>query len=55
MDQEELNNEEECVHEYRIVDDFYIEVDRTKRVYAAYCCFCLKVTSLIIDITEKKQ
>ena len=44
-----------CRHEWRIVENFYIEISRTERAYAAYCVKCLELQTVQILLLTKKE
>ena len=44
-----------CRHEWRIVENFFLEISRTERSYAAYCVKCLELKSAQILLLSKKE
>jgi len=37
-------------HEYRVIDQWFVEHSRTNRSYAAYCVRCLRVGKVDFDL-----
>ena len=44
-----------CRHEWRVVENFYIEISRTERSYASYCVKCLELQTAQILLLAKKE
>jgi len=40
-------------HEWQVIENFFMEVSRTERMYAVYCVQCLKSKVIIINLNKQ--
>jgi len=49
----ELPSKIGCLHDWRVIENFYNELSRDKREYIVYCTHCLDARLLTIDKNKK--
>ena len=45
-----MSMSDRCFHQYRVLNQWYAEHDKSTRTYATYCIFCLAADTVTLSI-----